>query len=106
MTGDVPDEAIYEQGDLVRVPTQEWARLYLVPGMAHCRGGEGLDQFDMLSKLVNWVENGNAPGRGRCDRSGFPRPRTAAVSLSDLRPLYGRRRPAIGDQLRVSPVRR
>lgn len=55
-----------------RVPTGEWARLYLVPGMAHCRGGEGLDQFDMLSKLVDWVENGNAPVEVVATGQAFP----------------------------------
>jgi hypothetical protein len=41
---------------------QNWSRMYLVPGMYHCRGGEfALDQFDLLSAAVNWVEKGTAP---------------------------------------------
>lgn len=39
----------------------EFARLYLVPGMGHCAGGPATDQFDMLSALVKWVERGEAP---------------------------------------------
>ena len=39
----------------------EFARLYLVPGMFHCFGGYGPSLFDMLSPLVAWVENGTAP---------------------------------------------
>lgn len=40
----------------------QWCRLFLVPGMSHCRGGEKtLDQFDMLSAIVDWVEKGIAP---------------------------------------------
>ena len=39
----------------------EWSRLFLVPGMAHCGGGPALDRFDMLSAVVDWVENGTAP---------------------------------------------
>lgn len=39
----------------------EWTRLFLVPGMAHCGGGPSLDQFDMLSTVVDWVEKGTAP---------------------------------------------
>jgi len=36
--------------------------MYLVPGMAHCRGGDfALDQFDLLGAVVNWVEKGTAP---------------------------------------------
>lgn len=40
---------------------QDFARLYLVPGMGHCRGGPATDQFDMLTPLVAWVERGIAP---------------------------------------------
>ncbi len=31
--------------------------------MGHCSGGPATDQFDMLSALVDWVENGDAPAR-------------------------------------------
>ena len=34
-----------------------------VPGMDHCGGGPATDQFDMLSALVAWVEQGLAPDR-------------------------------------------
>ncbi len=37
------------------------ARLFLVPGMHHCGGGPGPDQFDTLSALEAWVEHGKAP---------------------------------------------
>ena len=36
-------------------------RLFLVPGMAHCGGGDGTSTFDMLSALEQWVEKGKAP---------------------------------------------
>jgi feruloyl esterase len=38
-------------------------RLFMVPGMLHCRGGDGTSSFDMLSALQQWVENGKAPDR-------------------------------------------
>jgi len=42
--------------------TQEFARLFLAPGMAHCGGGAGPDSFgDVISLLVQWVEQGIAP---------------------------------------------
>ena len=41
--------------------TQGFARLFMVPGMAHCRGGVGTDSFDMLAALERWVEKGEAP---------------------------------------------
>ena len=40
---------------------EAFARLYLVPGMHHCAGGPGPNQFDMLTALENWVEKGAAP---------------------------------------------
>jgi len=40
----------------------DFARLFLVPGMGHCDGGDAtLDQFDLLGALVDWVEQGKAP---------------------------------------------
>src|SRR5262245_12409510 len=39
----------------------DFFRLFMVPGMAHCRGGVGTDQCDFLTALVEWVEKGVAP---------------------------------------------
>jgi feruloyl esterase len=41
--------------------TAAFARLFVVPNMGHCRGGPATDQFDMLTPLVSWVEQGTAP---------------------------------------------
>jgi len=38
-------------------------RLFMVPGMAHCGGGEGPNSFDMVGALEQWVEKGQAPDR-------------------------------------------
>ena len=38
-------------------------RLFMVPGMAHCRGGDGTDTFDMVSALEQWVEKGQSPSQ-------------------------------------------
>lgn len=44
-------------------PVGDYARLYLVPGMGHCAGGEQtVDAFDLLTPLVEWVESDEAPG--------------------------------------------
>jgi feruloyl esterase len=40
---------------------REATRLFLAPGMAHCRGGDGPDQVDWLGALDSWVEKGTAP---------------------------------------------
>jgi len=36
-------------------------RLFMVPGMAHCAGGEGPNTFDMVSAMEQWVEQGKPP---------------------------------------------
>lgn len=42
---------------------EDYGRLYLVPGMSHCQGGERTpDTFDLLTPLVQWVEKGEGPG--------------------------------------------
>ena len=38
-------------------------RLFMVPGMQHCRGGPGPTNFDMIAPLDEWVEHGTAPAR-------------------------------------------
>jgi feruloyl esterase len=43
--------------------TQDFFRLFMVPGMGHCRGGPGPDRFDGLTALEQWVEEGVAPAR-------------------------------------------
>ena len=41
--------------------TSNSIRLFMVPGMNHCRGGAGTDKFDGIAALARWVENGKAP---------------------------------------------
>ncbi len=41
--------------------TDEFFRLFLVPGMAHCGGGTGTSTFDMVAALEAWVERAVAP---------------------------------------------
>lgn len=41
--------------------TAEFYRLFMVPGMFHCRGGVGVSTFDAFTPLVEWVEKGIAP---------------------------------------------
>ena len=38
-------------------------RLFLVPGMGHCSGGEGPFVVDVISTIDDWVETGRAPER-------------------------------------------
>jgi feruloyl esterase len=43
--------------------TREFYRLFMVPGMQHCRGGPGPSDFNMLEALDQWVDHGVAPDR-------------------------------------------
>jgi feruloyl esterase len=59
--------------DNARAPLAEWSRLFLVPGMGHCGGGEAtLDRFDLLGPLVDWVERGQAPAQVIATGASFP----------------------------------
>lgn len=50
--------------DNAPTPTAGWSRLFLIPGMGHCNGGERTtDRFNMIEPIVNWVEKGTAPDR-------------------------------------------
>jgi feruloyl esterase len=39
----------------------DWLRLYMEPGMAHCGGGIGPDQFSKMGVIERWREAGQAP---------------------------------------------
>ena len=41
--------------------TRDFFRLFMAPGMQHCRGGPGPSNFDMVSALELWVEHRVAP---------------------------------------------
>lgn len=38
-------------------------RVFAVPGMGHCMGGDGCDTFDKLAAIDAWVTSGQAPER-------------------------------------------
>jgi feruloyl esterase len=35
--------------------------MFMVPGMLHCAGGDGTDQFDAVDAVMKWVEHGERP---------------------------------------------
>ncbi len=55
--------AYYEslQKELGAKQTDSFTRFFLMPGVGHCSGGEGPDQFDVLSPLMAWTELNRAP---------------------------------------------
>ena len=67
-----------------------WARLFVVPGMAHCGGGPALDDFDPLTAIEAWVERGEAPDRLVARGSAFPdRSRPLCPYPSEARHVAG-----------------
>ncbi|MBL8269407.1 tannase/feruloyl esterase family alpha/beta hydrolase [Steroidobacter sp.] len=60
---------------------REWFRVFMVPGMFHCRGGNAPNTFELLPELVKWVEQGVAPDRVVATQSG-------AQGLIRTRPLF------------------
>lgn len=69
------DRVVEKQGNLKQ--TQDFFRFFLIPGMAHCGGGPGLNDcgqslslqvvqdsdHDIFTALINWVERGIAPDK-------------------------------------------
>src|ERR1043166_1825026 len=43
--------------------TADAVKLFMVPGMGHCGGGDGPNQFDMLAALEQWREHGKTPSQ-------------------------------------------
>jgi tannase/feruloyl esterase len=43
--------------------TGSFYRLFMVPGMGHCGGGDGTDEFDKIGVLARWVEGGESPNQ-------------------------------------------
>jgi len=50
-------------GRLGLAATQDFYRLFLIPGVAHCGGGYGPNEIDAMTDLIAWVEAGVAPAR-------------------------------------------
>jgi feruloyl esterase len=53
----------YEAATAAVAESADSVRLFLAPGVLHCRGGAGPDRFDTLAAIEDWVERGVAPER-------------------------------------------
>ena len=53
---------------LGKAATSNSIRLFMVPGMGHCQGGDGTSTFNMIEALSKWVERGQAPDRIEASR--------------------------------------
>jgi hypothetical protein len=59
------------------IPAEErarQARLFLVPGMDHCGGGDGASTYDTLGTIDAWATTGQAPERIVATRTPSPNP--------------------------------
>jgi feruloyl esterase len=60
--------------------TASAVKLFMVPGMGHCGGGDGPNEFDMLAALDQWRDKGQAP-------ASIPASQSAEGSVIRTRPL-------------------
>lgn len=63
----------------------DWMRLFMVPGMGHCRGGPGPNTFDSITALEQWREEGIAPSEIMASNpaSGLSRPLCAYPAAAE-----------------------
>jgi hypothetical protein len=68
----------------------DFLRMFLMPGVLHCAGGEGPDNVDWVSVITDWVEQGKAPERivARKLREGGTVSRTRPLCPYPQRAVY------------------
>jgi feruloyl esterase len=80
-----------------RANTQNFFRLFMIPGMDHCSGGAGAFAVDYLSYMEAWVEKGQAPdklvgahinGLTWGESFGLPFPLDASTPIAFTRPFF------------------
>lgn len=54
-------EKYYKEVETLDPSVRDFYRLFLAPGVQHCKGGDGAIPVDPLELIVNWVEKGVAP---------------------------------------------
>jgi feruloyl esterase len=68
--------------------TQQFSRLYMIPGLYHCPCGpypigDPAAPVDLMDELVDWVQNGRAPGTVTFPVTG----QTSSLSVKPFNPL-------------------
>lgn len=66
---------------------QAFFRLFMLPGVEHCRGGNGPNTFDGLAALIKWVEEGVVPERIEASFRPTPGHFPASLGKPMTRPL-------------------
>ena len=62
---------------------KEWFRVFMLPGMFHCRGGDAPNKFDLLPQIMAWVEQGTEPNGVTATQF-----EDDGVTVKRTRPLY------------------
>ncbi len=75
---DYYNEVAKLNGGVAKIDNQY--RLFMIPGMAHCGGGDGTSIFDMIPAIDAWVESGKPP-------ASIPASRTRNGQVDRTRPL-------------------
>lgn len=65
---DYYESVMEEMGDVA----DDTYRLFMVPGMFHCRGGLAPEEIDAMSAVIDWVEAGVAPDQLRASSANNP----------------------------------
>jgi len=79
-TLDYYSQVAVRQGGMAKM--RAWFRLFMVPGMHHCRGGDAPNTFDFMPAIMAWVEKGVAPDGVVATQ------KDAAGAVVRQRPLY------------------
>jgi feruloyl esterase len=84
-----PEDTVSYYESLVKAAPagQAFARLFLAPGMGHCGGGPGPNQFDSVKALDEWVTKNTPPERmvAKHAASGRTRPLCAYPKVAKYR---------------------
>jgi feruloyl esterase len=72
--------AYYAQVQAKTSNAKDAVRVFMVPGMGHCGGGTGVNTFDMVTPLDQWVSTGKPP-------ASIPASRTRNGTADRTRPL-------------------
>ena len=81
--------------------TDDFARLFMAPGMQHCAGGVGSEHFDAVTALEQWVEKGRSPRRSS-RRTCRTASSTARGRCARIRKWRATRGPAASTRRRAS----
>jgi feruloyl esterase len=67
--------------------TAKHVKLYVVPGMDHCYGGDGAYEIDWQTAMEDWMERGRAPGALRASHPAIVVDPTGTTAVRSGRPF-------------------